>query len=790
MKKLNRMLFREIRKSSGQFAAIIIVVAIGVMMYTGINSTFMNLEKTRDKYYENYNFEHIEIIGYGIPESMEEKLLDISDIKMATGRIILNARLHTGTDNPELRVISPPDNREDIVNKISITDGTYPIAGSVNECIVEKAFADGNGFKVGDIITPDILGKRVSLRITGICKSPEYVYVIKEPQDIMPNAKKFGIIYINSSLSKKLYETPGYFNNIAVLLKPGASIENVKPEIEKLFETYDTIKLTERDDQLSNLMLQEEMNGLKSMGMEIPLVFFIVAAVIIYLMMGRIIENKRIYIGILKSLGYKNSQILTHYMAYPIIIGASGSILGVILGYFLGMIFTNIENQFFGFPVLHYSFYLNLILPAVILSFIFCLLSANSACKSVFRISPSESMKPPAPKKGKRVILERFPFIWRRLKFSKKMKLRSISRNRRRNILTAIGVVLSTILLVIGFSVGDSLDYMIKQVYDVEQKFDIKVSFKYPGGFDELEKIRSIDNVNYVEPIFEGGVQVKNEKYEKDVLLSAIEDNSSFYNVLDDTGNVQKLPEDGLLMPERLAKSLHLKVGSYVNIKPYFSGAKRTRIKISGISAQYLGLGVDMNINKLSSLLGNEQIYTGAVLSLKSSSTDDIKAIKKELYSLSIVDSVEFREESKKNMEENLIFFLIFATAIVILAAIMSIAVIYNITVINIYEKKRELASLKVMGFTRKEIRSSVYNENMVVGIISLITGLPLGHLLSKYILGYFYTTDAYDIPVVTYLPSYAYTIVLILIFIFIAQLLLRRSIDRIDMMEVLKVRE
>lgn len=790
MKKLNRMLFREIRKSAGQFAAIIIVVAIGVMMYTGINSTFMNLEKTRDKYYENYNFEHIEIIGYGIPESMEEKLLDISDIKMATGRIILNARLHTGTDNPELRVISLPDNREDNVNKVSITDGTYPIVGSMNECIVEKAFADGNGFKVGDIITPDIHGKRISLRITGICKSPEYVYVIKEPQDIMPDAKKFGIIYINSSLSKKLYETPGYFNNIAVLLKPGASIENVKREIDKLFETYDTIKLTERDDQLSNLMLQEEMNGLKSMGMEIPLVFFIVAAVIIYLMMGRIIENKRIYIGILKSLGYKNIQILTHYMSYPIIIGASGSILGVILGYFLGMIFTNIENQFFGFPVLHYSFYLNLILPAIILSFVFCLLSAYFACKSVFRISPSESMKPPAPKKGKRVILERFPFIWRRLKFSKKMKLRSISRNRRRNILTAIGVVLSTILLVIGFSVGDSLDYMIKQVYDVEQKYDIKISFKYPGGFDELEKIRSIDNVSYAEPIFEGGVQVKNEKYEKDVLLSAIEDNSSFYNVLDDAGNVQRLPEDGLLMPERLAKTLHLKVGSYVNIKPYFPGAKRTQIKISGISTQYLGLGVDMNINKLSSLLSNEQIYTGAVLSLNSSSTDEIKAIKKELYSLSIVDSVEFREESKKNMEKNLTFFLIFATAIVILAAIMSIAVIYNITVINIYEKKRELASLKVMGFTRKEIRSSVYDENMVVGIISLITGLPLGHLLSKYILGYFYTTDAYDIPVVTYSPSYAYTIVLILIFIFIAQLLLRRSIDRIDMVEVLKVRE
>lgn len=790
MKKLNRMLLREIKRSTGQFIAIIIVVAIGVMMYTGINSTFMNLEKTRDKYYESYNFEHIEIMGYGIPISMEEKLSALQGVKLATGRIILNGRLQPSDDNPELRILSLPDSRGDIVNSISITDGMPLKAGSLDECIVEKTFAEGNGFKTGDVITSNINDKRVSLKIAGICKSPEYVYVIKNPQDFIPDAKKFGVIYISRSLSQDLYGTTGYFNDIAVLLKPEASITNVKPEIEKLLAEYDGIRLIERKDQLSNLMLEEEMDGLKSMGIEIPLVFFIVASVIIYIMMGRIIENKRVYIGILKSLGYKNIQILSHYMAYPVIIGILGSMLGTISGYFLGMIFTGFENQYFGFPMLHYSFYLNLILPAVIVTFLFCMLSAYTACKSVFKISPSESMKPPAPKKGKRVILEKLPFIWRNLKFSQKMKLRSISRNRKRNSLTAIGVVLSTALLLIGFSIGDSLGYVVKQIYDVEQKYDIRVSFKSPSGTDVLEQIKSMNNISYAEPVFEGGAEVKKGENKKDVLLSAIQDRSQLYGVIDKKGNLQILPDDGILVPERLLKALDAKVGDYIVIKPYFPEAKSSKIKIAGISQQYLGLGVDMNISNLSSVLGREQIYTGAVLKLSSSDNKDIQAVKNDLYKLPIVDSVEFKEDTKKNMKEYLELFSIFSAAIVILAAVMSIAVIYNITVINIYEKKRELSSLKVMGFTKKEVRSSVYDENMVVGILSLIIGLPLGRLLSKYILGYFYTTDAYDFPAVTYLPSYFYTIVSILVFILAAQVLLRRKIDRIDMVEVLKVRE
>jgi putative ABC transport system permease protein len=790
MKKLNRMLFREIKKSSGQFIAIIIVAAMGVMMYTGINSTFMNLEKTRDEYYESYNFEHLEIIGYGIPMPMEEKIRAVPGVKMATGRIILNARLQVGTDNPELKVLPLLNREKDIVNNISITGGNPIKDGSLDECIVEKTFADGNGFKVGDVITPYINGKRVSLRITGICKSPEYVYILKEVQDLMPDSKKFGIIYISSLLSQNLYNTPGYLNDIAILLDSESSIARVKPEIENLFKQYDGIKLIERKDQLSNLMLKEEIDGLKSMGIEMPLVFFIVASVIIYIMMGRIIENKRVYIGILKSLGYKNRQILAHYMAYPIIIGASGSILGIILGYFLGMLLTNIENQYYGFSVLYYSFYLSFILPAVIFTFLFCILSAYTACKLVSKISPSESMKPPAPKKGKRVILEKMPFIWKSLKFSQKMKFRSISRNRKRNSLTAIGVVLSTAILVLGFSVGDSLDYTIKQIYEVEQNYDMKVSFKSPAGIDELKQIRAINNISYVEPVFEGGVELKNGEDKKDVLISALQDTSSLHRVLDENGQVQRLPSEGILMPERLVKALNAKVGDYIDFKPYFPGAKSTKIKISGISTQYLGLGVDMNINNLSSILENNQIYTGAVIRLSSSRVDDIQAIKNDLYNLPIVDSVEYRVDAKKNMEKSLKLFTLFSSFTIILAAIMSIAVIYNITVINIYEKKRELSSLKVMGFTKKEIRSYVYDENMAVGILSLIIGLPFGRLLAKLIVGYFYTTDAYAFPVATYTPSYAYAAVLIFLFILTAQVLLRRKIDRIDMVDVLKVRE
>lgn len=790
MKKLNRMLLREIKRSGGQFIAIIIVIAIGVMMYTGINSTFENLQNTRDKYYESHNFEHIEITGYNIPSVMEEKLLEIPGVEMATARIILNARLQAGSDNPELRVLSLPDIRADIVNNISIIDGKLLDDGCLNECILEKTFADGNGFKVGDVITPDINEKKVSLKVAGICKSPEYVYVIKSPQDFMPDAKKFGVMYISKSLSENLLGTTEYCNNIAVLLKSGYSVEDVKPDIEKLLKDYEGIKLTDRKDQLSNLMLDEEMVGLKATGIAVPIVFFIVASVIIYIMMGRIIENKRIYIGILKSLGYKNSQILTHYMAYPIITGTVGSILGTILGYFLGMVFTGIENQYFGFPVLHYSFYSNLILPAVALTFLFCIFSAYTACKSVFKISPSESMKPPAPKNGKRIMLEKIPFIWSKLKFTQKMKFRSISRNRRRNFLTSIGIILSTAVLVVGFSISNSLNYVLKQTFDVEQRFDMKVTFKTPAGISELEQIRLISNISHVEPIFEGAAEVKNNTHKKNVTISAIPGYSSLYRVLDSKGQARHLPDKGILVPERLLQSLDAKVGDYIDIKAYFPGARSTKIKISGISEQYLGLGVAMDIKNLASVLGNDNLCTGAVLKLDSSSPADVRKVKDDLNKLPIVNSVEFRLDARSNMVKNLEPFSLFSAATILLAAVMSIAVIYNITVINIFEKKRELSSLKVMGFTKKEIRSSVYDENLAVGALSLIIGLPLGRLFVKYILKHFYTADAYAFPVVTYISTYAYTVILVFIFILLAQVLLRRKIDRIDMVDVLKVRE
>jgi putative ABC transport system permease protein len=183
-------------------------------------------------------------------------------------------------------------------------------------------------------------------------------------------------------------------------------------------------------------------------------------------------------------------------------------------------------------------------------------------------------------------------------------------------------------------------------------------------------------------------------------------------------------------------------------------------------------------------------LYTGAVLKLDSSGNVDVKEVKDELNELPIVNSVEYRMDARSNMVKNLEPFSLFSAATILLAAVMSIAVIYNITIINIFEKKRELSSLKVMGFTRKEIRSSVYNENLVVGALSLIIGLPLGRLFVKYILSYFYTADAYAFPVVTYISSYAYTIISVFIFILLAQVLLRRRIDRIDMVDVLKVRE
>ncbi len=787
MRILFRKLLRDLRESKGQFIATLIVVVIGVMFYTGINATFRNLSGASEKYYKEYRFADLFVSVIRAPESIADKLEQLPGVKMASGRLVQDVKITISGENAVIRLITLPDEKTEIVNDIVIKAGRYFSLNESNQCLVEEDFFKAHGLTAGDNITAVINGAEVRLRITGSAKSPEYVYPVKDGSELIPDNRKFGIVYVKNSFGQAILDMNGSVNDISILLNDSADIKKVRDDVEKLLDNYGITALTEREDQISNRMLSEEMNGLKSTAGAFPVVFFIVAAAIIYIMMGRIVENQRIQIGVLKAFGFKDTQVLAHYLSFSLVIGITGSIIGTVMGMFLGKSFTQLENMYFNLPPADMKVYPELAVPASLLTIFFCLLAGYNACKLVFRIMPGEAMRPKAPVAGRRILLEKVKLLWAKFSYSWKITLRNLFRNKKRAALTSVGVFFSAALLVIGFGSMDSFNYLIAQQYSTVQNYDIKVNFTRFISYEELNYIRSLPYVTKLEPVIETGVEIRNGWKKKNIGFVALESGAELYRVTDKNGNAVNIPSSGIMIPEKLADTLGVVKFDRVVLKPFYPDMKKKEVAVKGLVTQYLGLSAYSSMEAVRQVFGESGMANSAVLKLQA--TVHEKEVIDKLKELPVSGSIQSKSDAMNNLMKNMAAMKSSMGVMILLAGVLSMAVVYNIATINIFERQRELATLKVLGFRDREVQKLVFNENFIITFIGIALGLPCGGWLGKYMMTAF-ETDAYTIPFYVLNRTYAIAAVLTIIFTFAANLIVVRKIKRIKMVEVLKSNE
>lgn len=784
---LFRKLIRDIKEAKGQFISILIVVTIGVMFYSGINSTFRNLMNASTKYYSDYRFGDIWVDFYKAPESVMDRINALPYVKMSTGRIVMDAGINISDENATVRFITLPDVKEDIVNDINLKSGRYFSREEANQCLVEEEFFKAHNLKLGDYIYPVVNGNEVKIKVIGTVKSPEFVYTLKDNSELMPDSKKFGIIYVKSSFGQSIFGFESSINNASILLQNGVELEDAKDDIERHLKNYGVTGIIDKDDQISNSMLSTEMEGLESMGSAFPIVFFIVAAVIIYIMMGRMVENQRTQIGILKALGFTDMQVLFHYLSYSIFIAVTGSILGSIFGMYLGAGLTKLENMYFHLPLTEMRIYPDLVLPASLLTLIFCLLAGYNSCKTVFKIMPSEAMKPKSPAIGKKILVERVKYLWSNIDNTWKIILRNIFRHKRRALLTSTGVIFSTALLVFALGMNDSVDFTIEQQYQNIQDYDIKVSFSKLLSLDELNSIKNIPGVTKMEPVLETGIEIQNGWRKKDVALTAVVNNPEMYRVVDKSGNSVNLPDQGIVVPEKLANILGIKLNDTVFLKPFLPGKEKKEVEVKGIAAQYIGLSAYSSMDNINNIMGEGKIANSAVLRLENPSFEG--EVKDKLKDMGAVSSVQSKSDALNALLQNLGSMTSSIGVMILLAAILSIAVVYNTTTINIFERQREIATLKVLGFKDNEIKKLVFYENYIITTLGLILGLPCGSWLGNYLMTTM-TTDFYSMPFITKLWTYVLAAVLTFVFTVMANMILMKKIKSISIVEVLKSRE
>ena len=787
MNILFRNLLRDIKKSKGQFISILIIVVLGVTFYTAINSAFKNLSNSSANYYEEYRLADIWVDLYNAPTGIKEKVESIPNVKTVTGRIIQDASINISEENATLRFITLPDVKRDIVNDVVIKSGRYFSEGDSNQCLLDEDFFKANNLDLGEYIYPIINGNKVKLKIVGVVKSPEFVYTLKDASEIMADNKKFGIIYIKQSFGEAIFDFKGSINNISIQISNGSDVKIVKDDVKKALKNYGVKSAIDRDEQTSSKMISEKIKQLKSMGGTFPIIFFMVASVIIYIMMGRMVENQRTQIGVLKALGFTNMQVLSYYMSYSAIIAFSGSFIGSILGTYMGASMTKLYNQYFNLPLAEIKIYGEFVIPAFMLTLFFCLFAGYHSCKVIFKIMPSEAMRQKSPESGKKIIVEKIDLIWKHISYLGKIIARNLFRYKRRVLLTSLGVIFSSAILLVALSMSDSMDFMIKQQYGNIQNYDIKVKFSKLISIEELNNIKNITHVKELEPVLETGVEISNGWRSKAVGFTALIEKPEMYKVEDKSGNAISIPKNGILISEKLANTLGVKVNDSVNIKFYFPGKEKKEMVVKGIVVQYLGLSTYTSMDNLNSLLGEGMIASSAVLKLDN--IDFENEVKDKLRDMKAITSVESKTDSLNALLKNMGAMQASIGVYIILAGILLIAVLYNIATINIFERQRELATLKVLGFNNNEVKKLIFNENYIIVIFGMIIGLPVGKWLGAYLMASS-STDAYTIPYVVEFKTYIIAIILTLLFTAITNLTLMKKIKALDMIEVLKNKE
>jgi putative ABC transport system permease protein len=781
MKKLDVRLLRMIKHSKGQFISVTAIVATALCIYVLFNMTSININDAVTSYYKmtNTNDLHVQLVK--IPEGAVDELKSIEGIMEAQGRISFDVplRVEDKDEKVSIRLISIPSKGEKI-NKLYWPSG-HPVKVDTNNLVLLEQFAKARNIKAGDSITPYINGREHHLTVSGIAASSEFIYLMENEQSLLPVPDKFGVAYVSEEFAQSVYGYQSSYNEVLITVKDNANIDDVIERVEKTLDKYGIKRITKLENQLSNSILVQKIDGIEKMSNVLPVMFLLVGAVIIVIMLSRIVANDRMAIGVLKALGYRNYDVLSHYTKYALAIGLVGSVIGIIGGILLSGPLSQVFVSYFNIPFVVINIYYSFIFKAIILTSIFCIISGFLGARTVLHILPADSMRPEAPKSGKRIFLERIGFFWRRLSFSWKMVIRNIMRTKRRFIFLVFGLALTYSINAVPLYLGEAMPVMFNLQYGEYQKMDYTIDFTHPMNKSVLKDLNQLVETTRMEPKLEYPFELKSGWKKKAVNIIGAPRDTAFYEFRDMNNKVVHLSEKGIFLTEALANVLGVKQGDFVTIRNFIPGKKDIKIEVSGIVKQYLGINAFMDIEAMQDLLVDKEMVTGVTIA----STDEIKEKLKDIKNISAVRSSKDIQnaflEYLDTMSVATKFYLLFG-------GILGFAIIYNATIIGISERNMEFASLRVLGFDKKDIYSMITKENAIMTFLAILLGIPLGMSMISGMAQSF-SSEMITLPVTITPGIFVYAAIATIFFVIVAQLATKKKVYNLNFIDALKSR-
>lgn len=790
MHPLRKKLARNLLRDWGQSLAVASVVACGIAAYVCVQSAYLNLALTRDTYYARQRMADFEFMLERAPETAARRVAAMPGVRRAEARVVADAIIDLpGVDEPRSgRLISLPVPRGNPINDIIVTRGRYFDGAARNQAILSERFAAENGLDVGDLVQLSVDGGKHTLRVVGLGLSPEYVYMIRNVQELIPAPERFGIVWVPGDFARGALGMQAACNNIVGLLDDPGAVDALFDRAERELKPHGLFAKVRREDQISNRFLTDEIKGLGVSATITPTIFLGIAAVILLVLLNRMVRIERPQIGLLKAFGYTDAAIAAHYLQYALALCLAGGAVGILAGQWLSGLLIQVYVHFYQFPVLVSRAYPGVAARALGLCVGFGLAGAASAAWAAARIHPAEAMRPAPPRAGRRVALERLPRAWRALTFTGKMVARNLARNRGRAAFTVFGVAVSTALMLFGAFSSDAMRHMLHFQFERVQREDARVALHREHGAAALRDIAALPQVRRAEGLLEYPFRLRNGHRQKEVVITGLDQDGEMRALVDEDGATVVPGERGVVLSDRLARELAVRPGDTVFASDLTGRVPGERaVVVTRVTRQYLGMGAYMRRAAMSRLLGEEPILNAALIRVADGEED---ALKRALKDIAAVSAVTFNKEAYQALVDTLAASAAITNGILLFfAGVIAFALIYNIASVTLAERERELASLRVLGLTPRETGGVLLHESLLLSTAGILLGIPLGRALCR-LLVHAYDTDLYRLPFHIEPRSHALAMLGAFVFVLLANALVWRRQSRLDMVAVLKERE
>lgn len=788
MTALNRKLVRDLWAARGQALAIALVIGAGIAVFASMFSTFDSLDLTLSTYYERTRFGDVFASLKRAPLSLASEIEAIPGVAQVEPRVVVDVTLDVpGLSEPAIgRLISVPAVRRPILCDVVLRKGRYLEPSHPDEVVASETFAAAHGLQPGDSIGAIINGRRRELRITGLALSPEYIYSIR-PGELLPDEKHFGVFWMESRALGAAFDMEGAFNNVVVTLLRGASEPEAIARLDRLLEpNYGGLGAIPRSLQTSHWYLSNELTQLRTSGALVPAIFLAVAAFLLNVVLSRLVLVQRAQIAALKALGYGNAALAWHYVKWSIVVSSAGAVIGIALGIWLGWAMTRLYTVFFHFPMLLYRLEPLVVVESAAIALVSAVLGAAGAVRRAVALPPAEAMRPEAPTRFSETWVERAG-LKRLLSQPARIIFRTLQRHPGRALLSIVGIALAGSLLVVGNFSLDAVDVMMDLQFNVAQRFDVMVSTAEPASPAALDEFTRLPGVIDVEPFRAVAARLHVGHRSRHTAILGVPNGARLNRVVDSSTRVLDLPRQGLVLSVALARLLGARRGDLVTVE-VLEGLRPVRlVPISDLVDEYMGTNAYMDLDALHHLMGEGAVLSGAYLRVDAR---DVDTLYRQLKATPRVAGVLLKRAALESFQSTFADMVASMQAIFVgFAAIIAFGVVYNTARISLSERSRELATLRVIGFTRAEVAYILLGELVLVSLVAVPFGLIVGRWFAA-LIARASESEMFRIPLAIAPRTYAYAAVVIIIATAVSAMVVRRRLDRLDLVEVLKTRE